>query len=98
MASDDILELNTLRHYDRLGCNQEKRQMYEVGLSLDNLDEPDRERESSARCTCKKKKKEAKLNFFFFFFPLRGHNQRVDFSGAYNSSSALELSSFPHPC
>ena len=56
--------------------------MYEVGLYLDNLDEPDRERESSARCTCKKKKKEAKLNFFFFFFPLRGHNQRVDFSGA----------------
>ena len=54
-------------------------------------------RESPARCTCKKKKKEAKLNFFFFFFPLRGHNQRVDYAGACNSSSALELSSFPHP-
>ena len=61
MASDDILELNTLRHYDRLGCNEEKRQMYEVGLSLDNLDEPERERISKMHKQKEKERSEAEL-------------------------------------
>ena len=69
MASDDILELNTVRHYDRLGCNQEKRQMYEVGLSLDNLDEPDRDRiPSKMHMQEEKERSETELLFLLLSF------------------------------
>ena len=35
--ADEILELNTLKHYDSLGFTEAERPMYEVGLSVDSV-------------------------------------------------------------